>query len=1209
MTWPQKKLIMPMFFSFLLVLVATSPTFAACSPYIGQASINEVNVHSQGNNARTYYVEIKALNYQILDTSPPLWQNWTLDICSEEGRAAGDRCQEGIPIAGGSLQNSWLVIDQDIIQWDYLDLNDGNNHGMEIVLRDENDAVVDYLSVDGYSVSGSSGCSFFYDTTFVGGNNFNIQRQPDGVGEWDSTGGGNSGDETENDTNDPVPDGSPNVSVADSTSAAGTSMVFTVQLSAPHDSPVSIQYSTRNGTAIAGSDYLVSSGTVLIQAGQLSAEISVVTLPAATDGAYFFIELSSVLSDNAVIVNNLASGTILRLGSAVTHFRMDEPVGSWNGSYGEVIDSGGTALNGRWASASGNPAPINPAPSIAAQHPSVIGSFCNAATFDGNSVIEVADSPLFDYTSQLSATAWIYPTAYPGSGLYSILSNDVNYEFHLNSSGRLNWWWGGGARELTSNAIIPLNQWTHVAITLDSSSGERRQRIYINGMPDVNTNNWQGTLSTNNCRVHIGGDVNTGNCAIIPARNFHGMIDEVKLYDFELTQEQVRIDMTIGRSCSGAFDHLRIEHNSAASVCSPETVTVKACLDSACAALYPGSVTVNLMPSGWVNGGSFTFSGGVSTRQLSVTTPGVVTLGTSSVTPTPAVSTRCFNGENETCQLDFVQASCTFDAVEPGMGPQSPIFTKLSGVPFTIDVLALDDPVTINTKYKETVAVDLVDSTTSACPSGPGLTPATNISFKNQNNGRMAVTFNYLNAARNVRVRAIVGASLPACSADNFSIRPQSFEVSSSNANNHTLTGLPVIAAGDPFNLRATALAGYDGTPQLNSGLVDGTPLAGLLTGSFPTANAVTGITAGTEFRYWEVGHFGLGLYAVYDNSFTQVDAVKGECTSNFSNNLVGGMYGCSFGSQAIPFIAGTSGFGRFIPARFSIVANTPSFVSACNSFTYQGQEFDYLTDPQLTLTALNRNGGVTRNYGNTYWKLNSLFFGRSYANNAAVTASALLLSTAGTVTWTGTGDTDGEGMADVVGDRLTYSKSLIPEGPFDADVELTFSSFDLTDTDGVCYDPEDDGVCNSYTINGIRGTELRYGRMLLQNAHGPETQTLTIPVRTEYYNGSAFTLNESDNCTTYDSSRLSLTINLADNGTTTASGSGFLVSGLGNNLSLSAPGVGHEGSVDLELDLSTATGLGFEWLQPDGNNPTAKATFGIYRGNSRLIYMRESVW
>src|SRR6056297_2833512 len=175
MSWPQKKLFLLLPFLLLVFSVSIGPVFAACSSYIGQATINEVNVHSQGNNAGLYYIEVKALNNQILANNPPLWENWTLDICSEIGRLDGSPCVSDILIIDGALQGNWLVIDQDIIQWAYLDLNDGNKHGMEIVLRDETDAVVDYLSVDSYSIAGSSGCSFFYDTTFAGGNNFNVQ--------------------------------------------------------------------------------------------------------------------------------------------------------------------------------------------------------------------------------------------------------------------------------------------------------------------------------------------------------------------------------------------------------------------------------------------------------------------------------------------------------------------------------------------------------------------------------------------------------------------------------------------------------------------------------------------------------------------------------------------------------------------------------------------------------------------------------------------------------------------------------------------------------------------------------------------------------------------------------------------------------------------------------------------------------------------------
>ena len=274
------------------------------------------------------------------------------------------------------------------------------------------------------------------------------------------------------------------------------------------------------------------------------------------------------------------------------------------------------------------------------------------------------------------------------------------------------------------------------------------------------------------------------------------------------------------------------------------------------------------------------------------------------------------------------------------------------------------------------------------------------------------------------------------------------------------------------------------------------------------------------------------------------------------------------------------------------------------------GQPFGYLIDPELTVTALNVSGTTTLNYGGSYWKLNSNLWGRSYSNNA-VTAAIISPTVTGGVTWSGTGDSDGVGTVNISGEQLSYSKPPSPESPFTADADLVFTIADMTDSDGVCLDPEADSICNGYTISSIIGGEQRYGRMQLQNSYGSESLPLTIPILTEYYNGSGFVPNSLDNCTSYSVSNLTLSY-LPGNlnpGETTASGSGTLLSGIGHSLSLSAPGVGNDGSVDLTLDLSQASGADMEWLQPGGNNPTSKATFGIYKGNQRLIYMRESIW
>jgi hypothetical protein len=933
------------------------------------------------------------------------------------------------------------------------------------------------------------------------------------------------------------------------------------------------------------------------------------TIAVTVDAEGTFV--NTVTSEGATSAN----ATVLVLENAVTNFRMDETAYSWVGTSGEVVDSGGTELHGLFNGTS-KLSPVDPPSAIADEYPSVSGGFCNAAYFDGDSVIEVADSSAFDYTTQLSATAWIYPTAY-NSEFSSILSNDVNYEFHLNSSGRLYWWWQSS--NLTSSTIIPKNEWTHVAITFNSASGEGSQQIYINGELDSNSKSWEGTLSTNNCPVHIGGDVGTSSsCPIMSARNFKGMIDEVKLYGFKMSQEQVQADMTMGRTCSGLFDHIRILHDGSGSICSTEKVTIKACMNSDCSSLYPGAVTVILSPTGWVDGDTFTFTGGITSEELSWGTAGDITLGTTSVSPTPAEDTTCYNGGDETCVMTFTEDSCAFDVVECGASAQTSLYTKLAGVAFDVDVLALTDSTTINTDYVSDVSVDLVDASSSNCPTGEGLASAQDLTFSLSDSGRKTVSLSYSGAAANVKVRVQNELlSLSSCSSDNFAIRPQFFTISSDDADNHSTAGSPIITTGDSFTLSAESVSGYDGTPDMDTDLVVGSPEAGTLSGSFSEVSSSAGTTDGS-FTYSEVGHFGLEEYAVYDEDFTAVDQ-PGDCTSDYSNTLTGGLYGCYFGSEEVPVTNGSSGFGRFVPSRFSVSANTPMFANSCDStFTYLGQSFDYLVGPALTVSAVNSSGDVTQNYEGDYWNLTSSLEHRGYSNNAT-TAATLEVSTEGDVTWSDVAIADGQAIATLTGEELTYVKPVAAEVPFTTDITLNFTAGDLTDTDGVCYDPDAGGICEPFSIISILGGEQRYGRMRIQNVYGPETLDLDVSILTEYYSDGGYVQNADDSCTALDSMSLGLsdyTGKLVDVGTSVLSGTGSLAlsSGWSTDFSLLAPGSGNDGSVTMTYDLSSS-GSDMTWLQYDWDgdgvvdSPTGKATFGIYQGNPHLIYMRESIW
>jgi hypothetical protein len=92
----------------------------------------------------------------------------------------------------------------------------------------------------------------------------------------------------------------------------GVPLYFTITLGGALATPVTFNYSTSNGTAIAGTDYVAVSGTATVPAGQTSAVIQVTVLPnspPATPRTFNFA--ISNASGGATISRATGSGTIL----------------------------------------------------------------------------------------------------------------------------------------------------------------------------------------------------------------------------------------------------------------------------------------------------------------------------------------------------------------------------------------------------------------------------------------------------------------------------------------------------------------------------------------------------------------------------------------------------------------------------------------------------------------------------------------------------------------------------------------------------------------------------------------------------------------------------------------------------------------------------------------------------------------------------------
>lgn len=183
-----------------------------------------------------------------------------------------------------------------------------------------------------------------------------------------------------------------------------------------------------------------------------------------------------------------------------------------------------------------------------------------------------------------------------------------------------------------------------------------------------------------------------------------------------------------------------------------------------------------------------------------------------------------------------------------------------------------------------------------------------------------------------------------------------------------------------------------------------------------------------------------------------------------------------------------------------------------------------------------------------------------------------------------------------------------------------------LRDVDGVCYmiDSDSDGIpdlCDEYTLTGINGTEIRYGRLSVENAYGSELLPLAVVYRAEYYDlitptspTSGFKVNEEDNSTVSGCAGTLINVaavSLSDFqlnlgvGETAASSASGLSSGLGS-LILTAPGAGNQGMVKVNVAVPT-------WLEYDfdgdgaADQPSGIASFGVSSGDDLLFFQRES--
>ena len=164
------------------------------------------------------------------------------------------------------------------------------------------------------------------------------------------------------------------------------------------------------------------------------------------------------------------------------------------------------------------------------------GRNAGALQFDGtNDLVTIADSASLDLTSGATIEAWVYPTSVSGTrtAVLKEISGNLAYALYANDSanrGRGSVRINSVTRSSASTATLPLNTWTHIAMTYDGST----LRFFRNGSQNSSLA-VTGLITTSSSPLRLGGSQVFG-------QYFAGRLDDVRIYNRALSATEIQTD-------------------------------------------------------------------------------------------------------------------------------------------------------------------------------------------------------------------------------------------------------------------------------------------------------------------------------------------------------------------------------------------------------------------------------------------------------------------------------------------------------------------------------------------------------------------------------------------------------------------------------------------------------------------------------------------
>ena len=669
------------------------------------------------------------------------------------------------------------------------------------------------------------------------------------------------------------------------------------------------------------------------------------------------------------------------------------------------------------------------------------------------------------------------------------------------------------------------------------------------------------------------------------------------------------------------IDHFEFDYSGQALTCKPETFTIRACKNASCSELVTEPVSANLAPANssnvnWIGGNAINFSGGTAQLSLRNTVAGSVTVGVSGSIPStrPFSQTLCRAGAGNltvaACSVSFADSGLVFE-VPDGIANQPQQNILLSAVRKD-NASQQCVPAFANVSRSVAFWSDYITPDATGRPvswpvivnnQNAGLTEAgrqsQTLAFNGQ--GQASIEVNYADAgqvqlnARYTGSVATADAGLIMNGADQFIRRPLGLCVQTGGECAAGDASCPAFRrAGEVFPLTISARAWQSGSTGICANPV--TP--NFTQTAIPLNHSLVAPLSG------ETG-------AVATTTYNHNRQLQAQTNVQQSVSEVGVF---RFGSAAFNYLAmadavpaaQSAATGRFYPKDFLL--SGADITPACDSFSYMQQSFA----AGFTLTARNMENVTTQNYTGNFATAATLLQAENDNDGNALTARLT-----GTVTpiWQ-------QGVFTYTAAALRFNRAspAAQDGPYS---QLTLAVQAL-DNDNVSIAEPDVNVdtanncaaTNNCTAKLIGVTDLRYGRLVLQNTAGPEEEPLPLVFGTEYWNGSAFVVNLADSCTQVDPLLLANPPGnsplLAFDGTAQPMLNGEIAAG-----PIWIVPSGSRGNWLVEYQAPEH--LRYQWRTPAtttracdpaaGNYqqcPQADIMFGRFRGNPRQIFWRE---